>query len=327
MFKKSITISMILLAALFLASACSAVNTEEPYEDTEEPVETNLPLETNEPVVADDTSPVCASQLDTLFNSEGESDALNDAPEADDEYILVTYQVSGDEISSPKLESGVPDEFVSYQEDTASQENIWQFVTDVIPADQREILGEFIIFTDGVDNTIAAVDEADTGGKWTIEMDIVDSQDQATMSTALVHEFGHMLTLNDTQIDANASSCSTYNTIDGCSRSDSYINAFYNAFWADIYDEWSSTVEFSDGEVNEDQVAVFYEQYPEQFVTDYAPTGPEEDIAESFLYFVFSSRPAGDTLAEQKILFFYDYPELVALRGTMRSNLCQYIQE
>jgi hypothetical protein len=116
-------------------------------------------------------------------------------------------------------------------------------------------------------------------------------------------------------------------TIDGCSASDSYINAFYSAFWADIYDEWAETVEFSDGEVNEDEVITFYDQYPDQFVTDYAPTGPEEDIAESWIYFIFSEKPAGDTIAEQKILFFYNYPELVQLRDEIRSGLCKYAQE
>jgi hypothetical protein len=132
-----------------------------------------------------------------------------------------------------------------------------------------------------------------------------------------------MLTLNDQQIN-NKSSCSTYSSIDGCTNSDSYLNAFYNTFWKDIYEEWASTVEFANGEVNEDQVEVFYEQYPDQFVTDYAATGPEEDIAESWMYFVMSDKPAGNTTAEQKILFFYDYPELVQLRESMLNGLCQY---
>jgi hypothetical protein len=136
-----------------------------------------------------------------------------------------------------------------------------------------------------------------------------------------------MLTLNDGQIGDDTSSCTNYMSMDGCSKSDSYINAFYNAFWADIYDEWSSTVSTKDGEVNEDQVSNFYDKYSDQFVTDYAPTGPEEDIAESWTYFVFGPKPAGDTIAEQKILFFYDYPELVQLRQEVLNGLCQHTQK
>jgi hypothetical protein len=189
------------------------------------------------------------------------------------------------------------------------------------------MISEFIIFSDGYSNSIGAVDQADTPGTWTLEMDIVDSQDLGTLSTTLIHEFGHMLTLNDTQIGEETSSCENYLSMDGCSKSDSYINAFYNAFWTDIYDEWSSTVQTKDGEVDEDQVSKFYDKYSDQFVTDYTPTGPEEDIAESWMYFVFGSKPTGDTIAEQKVLFFYNYPELVQLRQEVLNGLCQHTQK
>jgi hypothetical protein len=204
---------------------------------------------------------------------------------------------------------------------------MWKFVTDVIPADERKMVSEFIIFSDGYSGVTGAVDQADKPDTWTLEMDIVDSKDLPTLSTTLVHEFGHMLTLSDTQIGSDTSSCDTYLSMDGCSKSDSYINAFYDAFWTDIYEEWSSTVPTKDGEVDEDAVSNFYDEYSDQFVTDYAPTGPEEDIAESWMYFVFEPKPAGDTIAEQKVLFFYDYPELVQLRQEVLSGLCPYTQK
>ncbi len=39
-----------------------------------------------------------------------------------------------------------------------------------------------------------------------------------------------------------------------------------------------------------------------------------EDIAESWTHFVLQPKPAGDTVSEKKVLFFYDFPELVELR-------------
>jgi hypothetical protein len=350
MHKKHIIV-LALITALLLTYACagSGLQTEEPNmetgvseateatleneeleateeaEETGEPEATETPEET-ESVAANEgeTGEICPAELETMFNSEGDSEAVYNSPETDKEFILVTYQIDGNEISSPKKEDNIPEEFVKYQNDTKTHEYLWKFYTDVIPASQRKDITEFILFTDGADNIIGAVDEADTPNTWTMEMDIIDAQDLPTFATTLIHEFGHVLTLNDTQISDNTTSCADYMTIDGCSKSSSYINAFYNAFWADIYKEWASTVEFSNGEVNEDAVITFYDQYSDQFLTDYAPTGPEEDIAESWIYFIFSQKPAGDTIAEQKILFFYDYPELVNLREEIRGGLCKY---
>lgn len=334
--KKNVTLLFTLLAILLLMGACSMsggeVTTGEPVSQTEVPAETEIaatesPVTEESPVITDETSPACMSQLDTWLNDEGEWGDDVELIELDEEYILVTYQVSGNEISSPVYEDDVPEELVEYQDDADRQEYLWKFFTDMIPADQREMIGEFIIFSDGHDNTIGAVDDGDTPGTWTLEMDIVDSEDLPMLATTLIHEFGHMLTLNDGQLDDKATTCDTYLSIDGCTKSDSYMNHFYNAFWTDIYEEWADAVDFSNGEVDEDLVVEFYDEYSDQFVTDYAPTGPEEDIAESWIYFVFGPQPAGDTIAEQKILFFYDYPELVTLRQQILNGLCQYTEE
>ncbi len=325
MFRKYIPIVLVLLAALFLVGACTSSEVE--YATEEQVSETNVPEETDIPEVTDESSPACLTQLEVMLNDDEVSEDDFDAPEADKEYILVTYQVSGDEISSPKYEKDVPEEFLEYQNDTENHEYLWKFFTDIIPAEQRKMIGEFVVFSDGYANVIGAVDEASTPNTWTLEMDAVDSRDLPTLATTLIHEFAHMLTLGDSQLEAGAASCSTYLSLDGCTKSDSYINAFYNAFWTDIHEEWSSMVLDSDGAVDEDAVLEFYDLYPDQFLTDYAPTGPEEDIAESWIYFIFGPMPAGDTIAEQKILFFYDYPELVELRQQTINGLCQYTQK
>ncbi len=42
---------------------------------------------------------------------------------------------------------------------------------------------------------------------------------------------------------------------------------------------------------------------------------------------MLDSRPDGDRIAEQKILFFYDHPELVQLRAEILGNLCESFPE
>ena len=70
-----------------------------------------------------------------------------------------------------------------------------------------------------------------------------------------------------------------------------------------------------------------YEKYKDQFVTDYAPTSPEEDIAESWSYFVLKPKPGSSTIANRKVLFFYEFPELVALRQQIAHNLCAQLEK
>jgi len=58
------------------------------------------------------------------------------------------------------------------------------------------------------------------------------------------------------------------------------------------------------------------------FVTEYASTNPGEDIAESFAFFVLRPKPSSSKKkSDQKMLFFFDYPELVKLRSYVRSRI------
>ena len=66
----------------------------------------------------------------------------------------------------------------------------------------------------------------------------------------------------------------------------------------------------------------FYNTYQDQFLTDYAPTSPAEDIAESWAFFVLSPKPEMNSIANEKILFFYEYPELVQLRAQILNQIC-----
>lgn len=94
----------------------------------------------------------------------------------------------------------------------------------------------------------------------------------------------------------------------GSFKKDSYINSFYKQFWKD---------EMKDYERFESAEA-YYERHPKNFVTEYAASDVTEDISESFSYFVLKDKPKGETIADQKILFFYSYPELVSYREKVR---------
>ena len=340
--KKIIAVLAVLAASL----ACSTLLGE----PSAPPEATELPFVTEAPVTEVPTeSPVEAASCPLITNkiievnspvfTEGEAETMDfGARDEDSTTYLVTYQVTGDEISDPAYED-VPSDLQDEQNDSGLQQSLWDYFAALIPFEYRGSLTEFSVMTDGPDNVLAAV--AQTYGDpnlWSLEVDIADSQDFYYLSYTLVHEFAHLLTLGPDQVppseavfndpenndiyQSEVSACSNFFPGEGCANSDSYINQYYDQFWVDIYDEWNEINLEEDDDVYYQHLDDFYYQYQDQFVTDYAVTHPAEDIAESFSFFVFSEMPDGDTIAEQKILFFYNYPELVALRTNILNNLC-----
>lgn len=259
--------------------------------------------------------------------------------EAQDNQYLVTYTVNGDQISSPQYES-VSNDLRDEQDDNVSHEFVWDYFTAIIPADERSFVTEYSITTDGMNNTLAAVTQTyDDPNHWALEVDILDINDTHNLTFTLVHEFGHLLTLNPEQVPPSIevfnnpddedilqkeiSACPQYFPGEGCSTSTSYINAFYNRFWVDIYDEWDKLNYITDDDAYYEQLDDFYYKYEDQFLSDYAATTPEEDIAESWAFFVLAPKPTGNLIADQKVLFFYEYPELIQLREDILNNVCE----
>lgn len=290
---------------------------------------------TSEPIL-------CTALTDEIINiATSASDNVDDSSTSsanDEGTLLATYTVDGNQISDPVFES-VSSDLQSLQDDTQTQQDVWNYFTQLIPLENRAILSEYSINTDGVDNILASVAQTGTdSNKWALEVDLADTADYYNLTFTLVHEFGHLLTLGPNQVppseavfnnpDDNdiylqqVSACPNYFPGEGCANSDSYINAFYDQFWTDIHEEWNTINLEEDEDLYYSKLDDFYAKYQDQFVTDYAPTNPEEDIAESWAFFVLGPKPEGSTIAEEKILFFYQYPELVQLRENILNRLC-----
>lgn len=295
--------------------------------------------------LASENYAACALSMDEIIKS-GLGDVYNFEGVTDFEepafHYLTRYSVDGDTLSTPLLET-VPAELHDEQTDSALQNQAWGIFTDLIPVQDRQMVAQFNVFTDGYSNTLAAVDQTPQDlSDWMLEVDIADLKDKDALIFTMIHEYAHLLTLNATQVTPDpdtvkdpinlklqrekAATCDTYYTGTGCSHEDSYIQAFYTRFWTDIYDEWAEIDELQYGK--DDLVPYynalydFYLTHQDQFVGDYAVTHPAEDIAESFTHFVFSPKPMGNSIKEQKIAFFYEYPELVELREHILSGAC-----
>ncbi len=197
--------------------------------------------------------------------------------------------------------------------DTEALQLLWQLVRSVIQSEDLQYFDYFLISSDGAYENAASVTTSPhddgSGERWLIQMDDADL-DYEVVAT-LVHEYGHYLTLNNEQVRYEDGFAPERYCEPGLIANDNAIlTDFYQRFWKDyIVTDVNQTSD------------LFYLRNQSDFVTWYAATGASEDIAESFSYFVLNDKPTGNSIADQKLRFFYDYPELVQLRQTIRQSL------
>lgn len=324
---------LFLSALLFSALACSTLmGSDSPGPFSAEPLATEeLPTPQEETF----SCPVIADEIIALAESGGEDVEEN---LLDTEMYLVTYTVSDDELIDPYYDEVSP-EFQDQQDDEQTHQQVWKYFSSIIPASERSVIAEYSIITDGQGGTLAAVSQTQSDPNlWSLQVDIADTGNYHELTYTLVHEFAHVLTLGPQQVPPSravfnnpddddiyfdeASACPGHFPGEGCANADSYINVFYDQFWAELYEEWNEINLEEDDDAYYEKLDEFYYKYEDRFVTSYAATNPEEDIAEAFTFFVFGPTPAGDTIAEEKVLFFYQYPELIELRVNILRNLC-----
>jgi len=332
-----VKILLAISALLITTLACSRILGEGlPETKIPESIVTDVPLTEEEPAL--EISRACPLIMDQIMKKAASGGDGAEENLLDKEVYLVSYIVSGDEISDPAFEA-VGTDLQDEQNDFATHQQVWEYFSALIPADQRETVAVFSIVTDGRGGNLAAVSQIQANAnRWDLQVDIADLGNTYDLTFTLLHEFGHLLTLGPDQVPPSdavfnnpenndiylqeVSACPNYFPGEGCANPDSYINAFYSQFWTDIHDEWNEINLEEDEDSRNEKLDSFYLKYQDRFVTGYAATSPEEDIAESWSFFVLGPEPSGDTIADEKILFFHQYPELVELRANILSNLC-----
>lgn len=281
------------------------------------------------PCDGDECIEACMKRVETIMQDSPFEGAETDFQDDATHYDLASYPVDGDQLGD--MESlWVPQSYKPLQEDQQNHARIWEYFITVIPPEIRRQVDHLTVFTDGDRNKLAWVKRTeDEGELWTVGFDIADADYPPYLTETLVHEVGHLVTLEASQValgDNNPLTCETYLLYDGCSYEDSYINLFYQKFWTDIYKEWSQVEQATSEEEFRLMVSNFYRRHNWEFVSGYAATSPVEDIAESWTAFILEPKPEGRTLAEEKVLFFYDFPKLMAYRSQIISRLCSYVQ-
>ena len=315
--------------------------TSSPLPTETEVIPTRTPRPTPQPITCTDDSCLnaCLERINQAL-PQTSFEPLDDAYSGNDiDLNLVYYDVKDGQLGEPQF-LFVPDEFKTYQQDTVTQRDVWLYASGLLPDAESDWVVGYEVFSSSYYAAWVRPGGSDNRDRahWVLGMDIVDAQDPVDLTYTLIHEYGHLITLNTDQIPAsdyyygwsqNPAVCKQFLSPDGCSKPDSYINLFYQKFWKDIFPEWEEEVSKPMVNSSDEFYALvndFYEKHSDQFVWEYAATNIDEDLAESFMLFVLEPEPAGYNVDTQKIRFFYNFPELVKFRKQMIQNVCSYTQ-
>ncbi|WP_407481974.1 hypothetical protein [Elizabethkingia meningoseptica] len=207
----------------------------------------------------------------------------------------------------------------------------FKLFTDIIPAEYRKEITQFTVFYpeegsnvyaymgDRKENSLSQFSlglayDIDKGKTQIPSFSAPDNKlntlgyDMATY--AMIHEFGHYITKNKTQlylsyVPESDNYVSNY-------KESSFIKQMVNISWKKIPLELATSMNPSK----------IFNAFPEEFVSVYACSSMDEDGAETFTHFVLlNDKPEDVDGKSKKILLFYKDPEMRKIRSGIRQNL------
>lgn len=259
----------------------------------------------------DATRKVCS------FECASDAECQDLQQKVDAEFSQWTVELKNDKtpVAEKKIEDGQGREasyFVAAGEkitlksgiDLKGYRDIWNDIKSLSPDDLTDkYIETYEVYNNPDDDTLAFVDDDDGNGRWRISINMAGykTSTQRENKATIIHELGHIISLNDSQVNPNTATCPNLKLDEGCANKDSAINVFWNRYWKGIvnpeYDENS-------------------------YVDEYATTNETEDFAETFAFFVLGKdTDLGNSIKDQKIKMMYSFPDLVAIRTEMRGNL------
>lgn len=150
--------------------------------------------------------------------------------------------------------------------------------------------------------------------RWTLTVNVAANLPRDEYLRTLVHEYAHLLTLDDDQLDGSATECRTTRLQEGCLLPQSTLERFEDRFW----EPYGEAVPDPDSQSGSETWAIYF-NHTADFLTVYAATNLVEDAAETFAEFVIRDKPSAESGTwAQKVLFFWGDPEYVTIRAHIR---------
>ncbi len=235
-------------------------------------------------------------------------------------FEITSYIVSGKNITKEKDFNVQAPELKAYQKATDKHKELWNQVLKVIPENYLSKINNFVIFAGNFDSDsdmfgtmgyvsyYTSLEKCELGLAIDIAYNTNFDDPNEGLHGTIVHEFGHLVTLNNEQINPDKNNCQTSKIDEGCMRDNSFLYNFYTNYWKDL-------------PANQDG-SQRYSENPDNYVSDYAATNIVEDYAETFRYYILGNIPTAGTLVkEQKIRKLDTHQSMQTLRTFIRGHI------
>ncbi|MEN9921924.1 MAG: hypothetical protein RL097_200 [Candidatus Parcubacteria bacterium] len=180
-------------------------------------------------------------------------------------------------------------------------------------------IGQAIVFAESeseIDAFVETMPPRHTKWIYAVSEGVIDEPLAAWNTELIVHELAHLIAyekiLNSDVADV---SCEPYFLRHGCPPADSYLRAYVAQFWD------SSDLKRADRFAGDQAMAYdYHDDHAHEYVSEYAALSPEEDFAESFMYFVLE-KPTSGSLAKKKVAFFEEYMTMLEIKQEVTESL------
>lgn len=178
-------------------------------------------------------------------------------------------------------------------------QRIWTLAEATLPADALSHIHQMNVVTDGPARTLAMVHRSTTErDAWILSIDPSESRD--VLQHTLVHELAHLYTLGEADLTSQRTNCAGVLIEIGCARAASPLADYAKRFWPGV----AEPARYSSA----------------QFVTQYAADSVHEDLAETFMSWVYADKADSDTITA-KYLWFESIDTFVTARTEIQAKL------
>jgi hypothetical protein len=216
----------------------------------------------------------------------------------------------------------------------------WRLLSEIIPQEYVDHVDEIRFYHDENDRYAALVRQrvVRTNGEISVEWRLDINLDNYSLGRGdyneavetLVHEVGHILLMNQTQMDyfVDEDACTNYYLppLQACAEDGSYYDVL-ESWWDEEFIEWSErwSGDLRNPELAEDvedELQTYYEEHTDEFVSAYAATSPNEDAAEVIAHLAVEDIPkTARTIADKKIYALLAFEEMLELREDVQALL------
>lgn len=233
----------------------------------------------------------------------------------DEKKIIGIFKIQGDELIA------ISGDFS--EEESRKIQFSFQLFTRLIPPEIRASLVKVQIYKNSPSAAYISF-EKNSISKHVLGLNLDELIDEKSdvarryeMILLFTHELAHLIAMQEDQIKGSGICFNPVGETFDCHLPMSYMNEFNSLFWSNV------DLNFRNNSLKkEEDLQRFYELNQEHFLNPYAATNPYEDFAESFMTFVSEIKPdSQETGLDKKILFFYQYEEMILIRKALLQNM------